>query len=126
MICVPVNYTFQYTLSGAMINVLSKDVLKFKQKHCFNLTSIVLQLALNGGAGHPSCSLLPPLCLHKLPTVLFPDIKPYVLVSFMKIGPKFKKLSMFKGQFYMYSISEVFFCGMELYFITCLETKHIT
>ena len=26
----------------------------------------------------------------------------------MKIGPKLKKLSMFKGQFYMYSIFEVF------------------
>ena len=44
-----------------------------------------------------------PSALLKLPSVLFPDIKPYILGKI-----SWKKLSMFKGQFYVYPIFEVF------------------
>ena len=46
----------------------------------------------------------------------------------MKIGPKFKKLSMFKGQFYMYSISEVFIVEWDyiLKHVLILNTSHDT
>ena len=43
----------------------------------------------------------------------------------MKIGPKLKMLSMFKGQCYVNSNFEVY-CEMGLYFVTCFDTKHIT
>ena len=48
--------------------------------------------------------------------------------NFKKIGPKLKKLSMFKGQFDVYSIFEVHFiyCGMGLYFATILSISHDT
>ena len=36
--------------------------------------------------------------------------------NFMKIGPKLKKLSMFKGQFYVYSIFEVFIVEWDYIF----------
>ena len=40
----------------------------------------------------------------------------------MKIGPKLKELLMFKGQFYVYSIFEVFLWN-GLYFVTFVDTK---
>ena len=48
--------------------------------------------------------------------------------NFMKIGPKLKKLiSMFKGQFYTYVLYFWgIYCGVGLYLVSCLDTKHIT
>ena len=43
----------------------------------------------------------------------------------MKIGPKLKKLSMFKGQFHVYSIFEVFIVEYD-YFVLILSTSHDT
>ena len=78
--------------------------LGFKEGSCQFLKHwSVLQLALYGGVGRPSA--LPKLSsvfqLQRHKTLHFGG-------NFMKIGPKLKKLSVFKGQFYMYSIFEVF------------------
>ena len=73
--------------------------------------SAVLKLALYEWAGHPSCPLLPPLCPSWAAPLSNFNSRHKTLhlgESFMKIGPKLKKLSVFKGQFYMYSIFEVF------------------
>ena len=81
--------------------------------------STVLQLALCGGAGHPSCPLLPPLCPSKaaLPYFNFRHKTLHFDENFMKIGPKLKNLSMFKDQFYVYSIFEVHVFITEWHYI---------
>ena len=68
----------------------------------------MLQLALYGGAGRPSCPLLPPLLSCPLSYLNSRHKTLHFGENFIKTGPKLKKLQMFKGQFYVYSIFEVF------------------
>ena len=71
------------------------------------LQKAVFQLALNGGLPlFPSAAT----ALLKLPLSYFNSRHKTVHFdeNFMKIGPKLKNLSIFKSQFYVYSIFEVF------------------
>ena len=71
--------------------------------------STVLQLALHGGAGCPSCPLLLILCPFYAAICLIstPDIKPYILVKISWKSDQTKKSYQSLKVIYMYSIFEV-------------------
>ena len=95
------------------------------------LPTAVLQLALYGGADRPTCPLLLPLCPFLSCPLSYFNFRHTTLhfgENFMKIGSKSKKLSMFKGQFYMYSSFEIFVVEWDFFslHVLILSTSHDT